>query len=281
MKILITGGSGYVGSKLVSALKNHEVEVFDKPKDILNKDELGQAVKGKDIVYHLAALAGIDYTEAHPEETFEVNIKGTNNVCEACVKHNVLLNFISTCCIYGEPLEVPSVEDSLINPTDTYAFSKASAEWLVKMWNEARDLKYNIIRLGTIYGPSTDKSMRLDMCIQEFLKAGIEKRGFTMTGDGKQGRNFLYIDDAVSGFLAIIGTEGETINLAGKEYITINQLANWAITKYGALGYTTSPPRKGDFIKQNVSINKAKRLLNWEPKVKFEDGLERFHEWLK
>lgn len=280
MRILITGGNGYVGSKLVSALKDHEVEIFDKPQNILNKDELDKAIKGKDIVFHLAAIAGINYSEAHPEETFEVNIKGTNNVCQACIKHNALLNFISTCCIYGEPLEVPSVEDGLINPTDTYAFSKASAEWLVKMWVEARDLRYNIIRPGTMYGPSTDKSMRLDMCIQEFLMAGIKKRKFVVTGNGEQGRDFLHINDAVKGFIAIIGTEGETINLAGNEYITINQLADWAI-KYGAISYTMVPARKGDFIKQNVSIDKAKRLLGWEPEIKFEHGLEEFYQWLK
>ena len=115
MKILITGGLGYIGSKLALALeqKGYEVESFDLPKDIRNAEELKKAIKGKDAVYHLAALAELSYTDAHPQETYEVNIVGTNNVAKICAENNVLLNFISTCCIYGDPLEVPSKEDRM------------------------------------------------------------------------------------------------------------------------------------------------------------------------
>ncbi len=93
-----------------------------------------KAIENTDIVYHLAALAELSYTDAHPQKTFETNIIGTNNIAKGCAENNVLLNFVSTCCIYGNPLEVPSMEDRLINPSDTYAMSKASGEYLIKMW---------------------------------------------------------------------------------------------------------------------------------------------------
>lgn len=283
-KILITGGAGYIGAKLVLALdkKGDEVEIFDRPKDILNYGELLRAIGKTDIVYHLAALAELSYTDAHPQETFLTNIKGTNNVAKICAEKNVLLNFVSTCCIYGNPLEVPSVEDRLINPSDTYAMSKASSEYLVKMWGLAEGLKYNILRFGTVYGQSLSKEMRSDMCIQKFLDAAIAKEPIEITGDGNQSRNFIHIDDLVRAMILVIekGIEYETINMAGNESISINDIAKYA-QKFGAGKITHTPERKDDFIDQNVSLEKAKRLLDWEPKVKFADGIRSMYDWLK
>jgi len=282
-KILVTGGSGYIGSKLILALekKGYEVENFDKPRDILNKKEIEEAIKGKDIVYHLAALAELSYTDVHPEETYDVNIEGANNICKACVKHNVTLDFISTCCIYGNPLEYPSIEDSLINPSDTYAMSKASGEYLVKMWGLSRGLKYNLLRIGTVYGQSIKKEMRSDMCIQIFLDAASKKEPIEITSDGKQARNFIHIDDLVRGLSAVIEKEviGETINIAGKEKISINDIANLAL-ELGATDMKYTPKRKDDFDDQDVCLDKAKRLLDWEPEIKFRDGIKSFYDWI-
>ena len=283
IKCLISGGLGYIGSKLVLALKEkgHEVEVFDLPKDIRNDRELEYAIKGKDAVYHLAALAELSYTDAHPQETYEVNIVGANNVARICAENNVLLHFISTCCIYGNPLEYPSMEDNLINPSDTYAESKASGEHVVKMWGLAKGLKYNILRFGTVYGQSLKKEMRGDMCIQKFLNAAINKEPMKITGDGEQSRNFIHIDDLVRGMVLIVekGVVGETINLAGKEKISINNIASYA-QDLGAGDITYIPERKDDFHDQDVSLEKAKRLLGWEPEIKFEDGIKSMYKWL-
>ena len=283
-KILVIGGAGYIGSKLVLALEKaeHEVESFDLPKNILNVEELKEAIKGKDVVYHLAALAELSYTDAHPQETFEVNIVGTNNVARICAEQNVLLNFISTSCIYGNPLEVPSVEDKLINPSDTYAASKAAGEYLVKMWGMAKRLRYSISRFGTVYGPSTKKEMRGDMACQIFMEAAVKKQGIKITGDGEQSRNFVHIKDLVRGLVLIVEKEieGETINLTGNESISINDIADYAL-KFGATGKIYIESRKDDFINQDVSISKAKELLGWEPEILFEDGIKAFYQWVK
>jgi len=275
MKILLTGGNGYIGSKLALGLQGHEVEIFDKPKDIRNEQELKEAIKGKDIVYHLAALAELSYTDAHPQETYEVNIVGANNVAKVCAEEKVLLNFVSTCCIYGNPLEKVSREGRMINPSDTYAMSKAAGEYIVKMWGLAKGLKYNILRFGTVYGQSTDKNMRSDMAIQKFVNAAGNHLPITITGDGNQARNFIHIDDLVSALVLVTekGVIGETINLGGKERTSIIEIAKLL----GLTDITFVPARKDDFIKQNVSLMKAKKLLGWSPKVKFEEGLKSMY----
>ncbi len=284
MKILLTGGAGYVGAKLATALKEkgHEVEIFDKPKDILDEEELEEAIDGQDVVYHLAALAEIKYTDAHPQETFEVNIIGTNNVARICAEKGVLLNFISTCCIYGNPLEVPSVEDRLINPTDSYAMSKAAGEYLVKMWGLSKGLKYNILRFDTVYGPSTKKEMRADMCIQIFMNAALIGDNIKITGDGKQSRNFIHIDDLVRALVLVTekGVVGEMINMAGNEKISVNDIARYA-QEFGARDIEYVENRKDDFYDQDVSLEKAERLLGWKPEITFDKGIREMFQWLQ
>jgi UDP-glucose 4-epimerase len=282
--ICVIGGEGYIGSKLVLALEKegHKVESFDLPRNILNESELKQAINGKDIVYHLAALAVLDYTDKNPQETFEVNIVGANNVARICAEEGAVLNFVSTSCIYGNPLEVPSVEDRLISPTDTYAASKAAGEYLVKMWGMAKQLKYNILRFGTVYGPSIDKDMRGDMACQIFMEAAVKKQPIEITGDGTQSRNFIHLDDLVKALVLLVEKDiaGETINLTGNESISINDIADYAL-EFGATGKTYVSKRKDDFHDQDVSIEKAERLLGWKPEIKFEDGIKSFYQWIK
>ena len=283
-KILVTGGNGYLGSTLILALEKagHEVESFDLPRNILNEKELVEAISGKDVVYHLAALAELSYTDAHPQETFEINIVGTNNLAKICAEQDVALFFASTSCIYGNPLETPSVEDKLINPSDTYAASKAAGEYLVKMWGMAKGLKYTILRFGTVFGNSTKKEMRGDMACQKFMEAAVNKTGIEITGDGGQNRCFIHIDDLVRGLVLITEKEivGETINLTGNESISINDIADYAL-EFGATSKKYIESRKDDFIDQDVSIVKAKKLLGWEPEIKFKDGITSFYKWIK
>lgn len=282
--ILVIGGEGYIGTKLVLALEKegHKVESFDLPKNILNDNELKEAIYKKDIVFHLAALAVLNYTDKNPQETFEVNIVGANNVARICAEEGAVLNFVSTSCIYGDPLEIPSVEDHLINPTDTYAASKAAGEYLVKMWGMAKGLKYNILRFGTVYGPSTNKDMRGDMACQIFMEAAVKGQAIEITGNGRQSRNFVHLDDLVIAMVLLSGRDivGETINLTGNESISINDIADYAL-KFGAAGRSYIAERKDDFFDQDVSIKKAYALLGWKPEIKFSDGIKDFYNWIK
>jgi len=283
-KILITGGLGYVGSKLASLLeeRGHDVEIYDKPNDILNTVDLRRAITGKDAVYHLAALAELTYTDEHPQETYDVNIEGTNNVCRICAEGGVLMNFISTCCIYGDPLEVPSREDSIINPTDTYAMSKAAGEYIVKMWHLAKGLKYNILRLGTVYGPSPQET-RGDMAIQIFIRCAKKGSPIPIKGDGKQNRCFVHLGDLAEGLAAVTekGVVNETINLAGGEIVSIKEIADIALKLGQSKQIFYLPTRKDDFKYQDIYLGKAKRLLGWSPRIRFEDGFRGYYDQSK
>lgn len=287
MKILITGGSGYIGSKLSAALKQkgHEVEIFDQPKDIRNKAEIDAAVKDKDIVYHLAALANLSYTDTHPEETFDVNVKGTINVADACANNKVLLNFISTSCIYGEPLEIPSIEDSLINPSDSYAASKASGEWAIKAWRMSKGLDYNILRLGTVYGPGLGNQIRTDTAIPVFLLNVIQGKKIPILGTGKEIRNYIHIDDLIEALVAVTekGIRNEMINIAGIEQISVLDIARTALKLAGLPDdyIEFNSARKNNFKYQFVNIKKAEKLLGWYPKIRFEHGMAELYEWIK
>ena len=287
MNVAVTGGKGYIGSKLVRALegKGHKVITFDLPENnILSEFSVESQIVSNniDIVYHLAALAEINYTTTHPDETYEVNITGTNNIARMCAKHNVLLNFTSTSCIYGNPQEPISKEDWLINPSDAYAHSKAMGEHLVKMLGLTSGLKYNILRFGTVYGESLKKEMRADMCIQIFLDKALKGEPLTITGDGNQSRNFIHIDDLIRALVLVAekGIVGETINLAGNESISINDIAKYA-QELGAGEVTYIEERKDDFINQNISLEKAEKLLGWKPEIRFEDGIKQMYLWLK
>jgi len=280
MKILITGGAGYVGSKLAQLLeKEHQVEIYDKPRDILNTVDLIRAIRGKDVVYHLAALAELSYTDEHPQETYVVNIEGTNNLCRICAEQGVLLNFISTCCIYGDPLETPSTEDGKVNPTDTYAMSKAAGEYIVKMWHLAKGLRYNILRLGTVYGPSPQET-RGDMAIQIFIRKAKKGEPIPIKGDGKQSRCFIHLEDLAKGLAAVTekGVVNETISLAGGEIVSIQEIAELALKMGKSKEIVYLPIRKDDFKYQNVYLGKAKRLLGWSPTIRFEDGFREYYD---
>lgn len=277
MKILITGGLGYIGSKLVIALENlgHDVEIFDRPRDIRNYDQLKLAIAEKDMVYHLAAIAELKFAIEHPQETYQINVQSTNDIAQLCAEHQVLLQFASTCNVYGSAFDGMSFENDLINPADSYSMSKAVGEYLIRMWGLTQGLKYNIIRFATVYGPSVKQDMRSDMCVQRFLSAALAGDEIKIIGNGKQNRNYIHIDDLVNGLklLAEKPIVGEIINLAGNEQISINDIAQYALS-FGATKVNHIPQRSSDFYDQNISIDKAKKLLSWEPKTKFEPGIK-------
>jgi len=155
------------------------------------------------------------------------------------------------------------------------------------MYGLASGLRYNILRLGTVYGHSTDPKMRGDMCIQRFLEFAVNNQPMTIDGSGKQNRNFIHIDDLVEGLAAVTtnGIEGETINLAGAESISVMDIALECIRYRSHASFPDNyieyrTERKDDFRNQDVSIEKAKKLLGWSPKRIFNQELKKHYDWL-
>lgn len=294
MRICVTGGAGWIGSCLIDRLieEGHETVSYDlKPSktresivgNILNKGKLLEAVKTCDHVFHLAAVADLNYARKNPHETVKINVKGTHNVAEACATHGVSLSFASTCCIYGNSDDHPSNEESLCVPTEIYAVTKLAGEQIIKQLHEKRGLSYNILRFGTTYG----LGMRGQLAIYIFILQGITDTPITIDGSGQQTRCYIYIDDLIEATIRSMKLQAtsETLNLTTEEEVSVLDTATLILEELGKpealkeLRYM--PERPGQIMKEQIDISKALKLLDWTPKIDFREGLKRTVKWFK
>lgn len=283
-RILITGGEGFIGAALVKRLRElgHEVESFDfvNGQDIRDYEHVEKAVKGRDIVFHLAAAADLNWCRDHPIETMDINVTGTTQLAVACARHNVFLNYASTCCVYGNQETHPSHEGTLPNPAEIYACSKLAGEYVVLGYNRLYNLKYNILRFATMYGPG----MRGTLVVYVFLKQALKGEPFTVHGDGKQTRTLTYIDDLIDGCVAVLkkGVENEIINLSTEEEVSVLDIIKTIKELTGSQSEILFvEQRLGQVFKEAIDASKAKKLLNWQAKHSFKQGLKKTYEWMK
>ncbi len=274
MRILVTGGCGFIGSHLVEELirLGHEVVVLDRVKgnakaeyiigDINNIDDVKKAVSGCDVVYHLAAL--IDLRSTGKEEDYKVNYLGAKTVFDAARRKKII--FTSTSAVYGDA-PLPLTEESPVNPISYYAENKLRAERLLQ---EISDNAF-ITRFFNVYGPGA-KSFLNAIC--ERIKTG---EVIDVYGDGSQTRDYVYITDIVSSL--ILGLKNSGIYNVGTGIETsvmdIIRIAEKISGKKPNIIYEPSNPRE---VKRSVtSIDKIKKL-GWEPKVSLEEGMRRILE---
>jgi len=288
MKILVTGGSGFIGSALAKGLisKGHEVLNFDlisSPSfptiigDITNRDQVFNTITDMDYVYHLAAIADINYAREQVDETIKVNVGGTYNIASACRKFDVPLAFASTLCVYGETPEHPSWDNSVLVPTELYALTKVVGETIIT----GLVPHHVILRFGTTYGPG----LRDALAISIFIRQALADKPLTIDGSGKQTRQFIYIDDLIDALVKVIETDNyrRIFSLAGSEELSVNQIAEMilvALDKPPSMKIYRSD-RPGQIMREDIDIEKTKKILGWTPKTKFKDGLEKTIEWIK
>ena len=282
MKILVTGGKGFLGQHLVNGLRNRgeEVEVFDLPDDIRDFKLLKKRIKGKNLVWHAAAVADLNFARRHDQETFDINVQGTINVAKACGENNVKLNYFSTCCVYGNQKIHPSNEESPTNPSEIYADTKLMGEYAIFGYSDLKRLKYNIVRLATIYGPG----MREALGVHIFFNQALSNNPITLHGNGRQTRTLTYIEDLIDGLIKMtyFKGDGEIFNLSAAEEISAIEMAR----RIKKLTRSKSkiihiPQRPGQTFKEQVSSKKAKKLLNWTAETSFDKGLIKTYEWFK
>jgi nucleoside-diphosphate-sugar epimerase len=279
MNILVTGNRGFIPSAFCKKLQQENIIVipFDLPENnILAINEIF-IPKKINMVVHMAAIANLNDSIKDQDKNFNVNIRGTYEVAKFCVKHDIPMIFISTCCVYHSDKYVDETSYPLTN--EPYACSKMAGEYILK---GMPGLNYCILRIGTVYGPGMRKELFNYIALDKALK-GEE---IQINGDGSQTRTYIYIDDLIDGiYKACIDFEkcnGEIINICGNEQISIMNTIDTVKELTGNIvNFKRGFTRYGDFKKEDVSTTKAYHLLDWQPVIKYQEGMGRVYEWMK
>jgi len=234
-----------------------------------------------DGVIHLAARAGVRQSVVDPWIYYETNVTGTLNLLEECRRHEVdRLVMASTSSLYGVRNPRPFREDANTDgPLSPYAASKKAAEALVYTYHHLHGLNATVLRYFTVYGPAG----RPDMSVFRFIKWISEGQPVAVYGDGSQERDFTYVDDVAEGTLAALNLTGfDVINLGGDSPIRLSEmlrLVEELVGRKASVEY--GPPAPADMPATWADIEKARRLLGWEPKTTFEEGLRRTVDWYR
>jgi UDP-glucose 4-epimerase len=288
MVVLVTGGSGFIGGNVTTKLvdQGHSIRVFDQRKplqtsvswfkgDLLNEKDVLEACEDVEYIYHLAAVADVNVALSHPELCLAVNETGTVNLLRAARAKEVdRVILASTTWVYGKTEGEVDETTPIPMPDHIYTKTKIGQEQLVYAWQKHYGLPYTILRYDIPYG----SGMRSNMAIAIFVRKVLQKEAVSVFGDGNQGRCFIYVEDLAEGNVAALKgkAENQIINLAGAEFVTINQVVQELKRIFGEVKVEKKQSRPEDFRGARVNIAKAKQLLGWQPKTKFAKGLKQY-----
>jgi len=302
---LITGGAGFIGSNIARKLVslNKQVVVFDnlstgmmsnlediKSKisfingDITDYKLLLKSFKNVTYILHQAALRSVPFSVDHPQEANKVNVEGTLNVLLAASKNSVKrVVYASSSSVYGERSTPERTEDMPTNPVSPYAVSKLAAEYYCRMFPTLYGLETVSLRYFNVFGPYQDPDSQYSAVVPIFIKAIFNGKSPIIHDDGKQSRDFTYIDNVVSANILAckaVKASGEYINVATGERTSVIDIFNKVS---GILGKNIKPvfgPRRVGDVKHTLAdISKAKALLNFKPLVSFDEGLLKTVDW--
>lgn len=299
MKVVVTGGAGFIGSHLVDRLvsKGYEVLIIDNFSTGLlnnvNKSTQNISILNHDIrnplpvgafhncslVFHLAALADIVPSIERPVDYMSTNVQGTVNVLEAARDgkvERVIYTASSTC--YGITTNFPTTENEKIDPVFPYALSKYLGELVFFHWLNLYGLKGLSLRLFNVYGPRARTNGNYGAVMGVFLAQKIAQKSFTVIGDGTQMRDFTHVNDVADAFILAGESKisGEAINVGTQNPQSINRLVELLGGKVEFI-----PKRPGEPDRTDADITKARNLLGWEPKTTFEEGVKNVLSQIK
>jgi len=291
MKILVTGGRGFIGTHLVRRLtQQHSVRVIDNlssaslPKvrdveyhcyDIRNFDDIEPLFAGVDGVFHLAAEARIQAAIDDPRNTAEINILGTVNVLEACRINNVprIINS-STSAIYGLTDQFPTSEDVKPDCLNPYASSKLAAEEMVRCYSSLYGIKSLNLRYFNVFGEECPVTGPYSLVVGLFLQQRSNGESLTIVGTGESRRDFVHVGDVVDANIRAMSCKleksGEQVNIGSGSNISVLDVAK-AISD----NMVFVEPRPGEAKETLADVSRAKEWLGWEPKVNLLDWLQR------
>ena len=283
MRILVTGGSGFIGSHVVDELikDGHQVRILDVKLphienvdfvngSILDLDAVKKATTEVDVVYHFAGVSNIDKVKDNPLKTIESNILGTANLLER-VRIQTISRFILASSVY--------VYD---NGGHLYTYSKRVSENLCKYYQELYDLPYTIIRLATAYGPRS----RGEDVISIFVKNSMDGRPISVKGSGRQIRNFIYSEDFAEGCVRALSNKcrNKILTIAGEEQIDIRDLSLLIKSLFNGkvrINIETENDRDSDYSGAIGNVTESYEMLDWKPMINLETGIRKYIEWSK
>jgi len=312
MHYLITGGAGFIGSRLVRALLNNKdlritiidnfdpfysrrikllnTEGFEKHRQILmldrNLDDLSSLELQKilpqkvDVIIHLAAKAGVRSSINNPLAYQRTNILGTQMLLDFAKESGVKqFVFASSSSVYGVNKNLPWNEEEQLHPISPYAMTKLAGEMAGHVFSSLYGIRFIALRFFTVYGPS----QRPDLAIHKFVKSILLDQPITMYGNGSTSRDYTYIDDIVQGVLSAVNYDQslfEIINLGNSYAVPLQQLVSAIEEVVGKKAMIDQQPEQaGDVPQTFAGITKAKRLLNYQPATELKEGLKFFYEW--
>ena len=303
---LVTGGAGFIGSHVVAELlqRGHTVRILDNfstgrrgnlaavdgdvevvEGDMRSYERAHNAVKGADLVIHLAALPSVPRSVQDPLTTNEANITGTLNVLLAARDNSARrVVLASSSSIYGANAAMPKREDMMPQPISPYAVSKLAAEQYARAFTSVYGLETVSLRYFNVFGPRQDPTSQYSGVVPRFMRLAIQGGRPVVFGDGEQSRDFTYVANVVDATLSAAtaaGAAGNICNIGcGDPKTVLDLIAAVSRVSGHPLEPEFAPPRLGDVKHSFADISLARKLLGYEPRVGFDEGIGRTFDWL-
>jgi len=307
MQILVTGGAGFIGPRIIDGLvkRGDMVRIFDNLStgdvsnissllrtgavelmkgDVRDAKAVAEAAKGCELVYHLAAQSSVPKSAEDPQGDLEININGTHNVLKAARDSGSKVVFASSSVVYGNVERVPTPEDAPLKPYSFYGLSKAAAEGYCRVYSELFGVPTVTLRLFNIYGPRTNKGVMIDL----YRKLLRDPKRLELLGSGQQKKDYLYIDDAAEAFLTAplkSPCRGEAYNIGLGESYTVFELAAMMFRTLGLSGVDVKARGGvawlGDVELTQPDVSLAEREIGWKAKVEIGEGVSTTLKWFE
>ncbi len=302
MKVLITGGAGFIGSHIVEHFQGRaEVRVLDNLRSgfrhnlaglqhefieasILDRDAVRRAVQGVDYVFHLAAMISVPESMAKPIECNEINTTGTLIVLEEAASAGVKkLILSSSAAIYGDNPVVPKLETMLPEPKSPYAITKLDGEFYCKMFADEKRLQTACLRYFNVFGPRQDPKSQYAAAVPIFIHRALKHEPITIYGDGGQTRDFIFVKDiaAANAYFATQSAATGVFNVAYGKKIAINDLGRTICELTGSKSKITHAPERAGDVKHSLAAVEKLRAAGFVAQGNLADGLKATVDFFK
>lgn len=296
MKILVTGGAGFIGSHIVEHYQNlaEEIRVLDNLRtgylhnlaglrhtfiegSITDREQVKLAVEGVDLIFHLAAMVSVPESMARPSECVDINVHGLLNVLDSAAAAGVRkLVFASSAAVYGDNPTVPKLETMLPEPKSPYAITKLDGEHYLGMFQREGRLETASLRFFNVFGPRQDPKGAYAAAVPIFIGKALADSDIAVFGDGGQTRDFIYVKDIAAALAFVAETSGVTgaFNAGYGAQITINELAGRIISAAGSSSQVIHAAERAGDVRHSRASADLLMAAGWRPRHSFDEGLD-------